>query len=103
MKIMKKQADTNTETNVEPLFVKPQRVLSKAKNAATLSTNAIQRVHCPTCGSAAERYQVDGSNNIRTECSHCDYLMVYCSETGRVIESYAPSFSPAQLSTHLAR
>lgn len=56
----------------------------------------VQRVHCPTCGSSAERYYQE--NTVRTQCSHCDYLMTICAETGRVIEAYAPSFSPAALS-----
>ncbi|MGB3297127.1 MAG: hypothetical protein WBA76_02575 [Phormidesmis sp.] len=53
----------------------------------------VQKVHCPTCGSHAERRYQEGI--VRTECSHCDYLMTLCAETGRVIEAYAPSFSPS--------
>ncbi|MEO0645957.1 MAG: hypothetical protein AAFZ17_07370 [Cyanobacteria bacterium J06650_10] len=55
----------------------------------------VQRVHCPTCGSSAERYHLSETATIRTQCAHCDYLMVSCSKTGRVIEAYAPSFSPS--------
>lgn len=54
----------------------------------------VQRVHCPTCGSSAERYFLFESGTIRTQCSHCDYLMETCADTGRVIEAYSPSFSP---------
>lgn len=57
----------------------------------------VQRVHCPTCGSSAERYHLKEDGIMRTQCSHCDYLMSICIETGRVIEAYAPSFSPAAL------
>jgi len=57
----------------------------------------VQRVNCPTCGSSAERYHLTDAARVRTQCSHCDYLMVSCSKTGRVIEAYAPSFSPAML------
>lgn len=60
----------------------------------------VQKVHCPTCGSYAERrYQ---ESIVRTECSHCDYLMTICAETGRVIEAYAPSFSPAAFADNAA-
>lgn len=62
----------------------------------------VQRVHCPTCGSSAERYHLTEGNTVRTQCSSCDYLMVACANTGRVIESYAPSFSPATLATSLS-
>ena len=55
----------------------------------------VQRVHCPTCGSSAERYHLLESESIRTQCSHCDYLMISCAKTGNVIEAYAPSFSPS--------
>ncbi|TAE54161.1 MAG: replication restart DNA helicase PriA, partial [Nostocales cyanobacterium] len=26
----------------------------------------------------------------RTQCSTCDYLMINCTRTGRVVEAYAP-------------
>ncbi len=60
----------------------------------------VQQVHCPTCGSYAERRHQE--NTVRTECSHCDYLMTVCAETGRVIEAYAPSFSPAAFANNVA-
>lgn len=47
-------------------------------------------IHCPNCGSHAERYYLDADHLTRTQCSTCDYLMVTCSQTGRVIEAYAP-------------
>lgn len=55
----------------------------------------VQRVHCPTCGSSAERYHLLDDGMTRTQCSSCDYLMILCTETGRVIESYSPSFVPS--------
>lgn len=59
---------------------------------------AIQLVCCPNCGSAAERYHCEARPNhktqhqpsIRTQCHQCDYLMVTCAQTGKVIEAYAP-------------
>ncbi|MCG8363996.1 MAG: replication restart DNA helicase PriA [Pseudanabaenales cyanobacterium] len=49
-----------------------------------------QRVHCPNCGCSAERYHLKDQRLIRTQCPHCDYLMITCSRTGKVIEAYAP-------------
>jgi len=62
-----------------------------------VATDRVQYVHCPTCGSSAERYYLAAEGRVRTQCSHCDYLMVMCEKTGRVIEAYAPSFSPSLL------
>lgn len=65
------------------------------KVQTTKVQRVVQKVHCPTCGSHAERYHDEST--VRTQCSRCDYLMTICAETGRVIEAYAPSFSPAAL------
>ena len=76
------------------------KVIAPAKASVTMqaiTTQAtVQRVHCPTCGSHAERVSHQGT--IRTQCAQCDYLMTICAETGRVIEAYAPSFTPAAMS-----
>jgi hypothetical protein len=52
----------------------------------------IQAVCCPNCGSPAERYHITSSQNylMRTQCPTCDYLMITCALTGKVIEAYAP-------------
>ena len=50
----------------------------------------IQNIHCPNCGGEAERHYITDSQLTRTQCSHCDYLMVTCTQTNRVIEAYAP-------------
>ncbi|MEO0967207.1 MAG: replication restart DNA helicase PriA [Cyanobacteria bacterium J06639_18] len=50
----------------------------------------IQEIRCPNCGSEAERHHIIDSKLTRTQCSHCDYLMVTCSRTNKVIEAYAP-------------
>ncbi|NJM97804.1 MAG: replication restart DNA helicase PriA [Phormidesmis sp. RL_2_1] len=68
----------------------------------TLAPTTLQRVHCPTCGGSAERYHLAENSTVRTQCSSCDYLMTVCAETGRVIEAYAPSFSPAAFASSLA-
>lgn len=56
----------------------------------------VKTVHCPTCGSLAERRLLSscqpsiGEYCIRTACPTCDYLLVSGSLTGRVLEAYAP-------------
>ncbi len=50
----------------------------------------VQSVRCPNCGSHAERHYLERDQLTRTQCPTCDYLMVMCSETGKVIEAYAP-------------
>jgi len=51
------------------------------------------KIYCPNCGSSAERHYLLGEQLIRTQCSHCDYLMITCDRTGNVIEAYAPGYS----------
>ncbi len=53
-------------------------------------TNLSQQVHCPNCGHWAERYHLQADHLVRTQCSACDYLLITCSLTGKVIEAYAP-------------
>jgi hypothetical protein len=43
---------------------------------------------CSNCGGAAERHTND--QIVRTQCASCDYLLIACRKTGRVIECYAP-------------
>jgi uncharacterized paraquat-inducible protein A len=50
----------------------------------------VQTVHCPNCGSHAERVYISAGQITRTQCPRCDYLMITCSKTGQVIEAYAP-------------
>lgn len=47
-------------------------------------------VHCPNCGQGAERIHLEREQLTRTQCPHCDYLMITCTRTGKVIEAYAP-------------
>jgi ribosomal protein S27AE len=53
----------------------------------------IQKVHCPNCGSSAERHHLDSGKLIRTQCATCDYLMITCTITAKVIEAYAPGIA----------
>lgn len=58
--------------------------------------NIVQTVHCPTCGSFAERHLLSGCQTsigeycIQTACPTCDYLLISGSLTGRVLEAYFP-------------
>ncbi|WP_110985329.1 replication restart DNA helicase PriA [Acaryochloris thomasi] len=56
----------------------------------------IENIRCSNCGSPAERHHLEQSL-IRTQCAYCDYLMITCSKTGKVIEAYAPGLSLEQL------
>ena len=48
-----------------------------------------QIIHCPNCGNRATKNIVDNAI-LRTSCECCDYLLVQCFKTGKVIEAYAP-------------
>lgn len=55
-----------------------------------VSDRTITQVRCPNCGSLAERHHLVAEQLTRTQCPVCDYLMVTCAVTARVIEAYAP-------------
>lgn len=50
----------------------------------------IQAIRCPNCGRPAERHHLLDVRLTRTQCPTCDYLMVTCAQTGKVVEAYAP-------------
>lgn len=51
----------------------------------------ITKIICPNCGSpSAERHNITDRQISRTQCPECDYLLVMCQRTNRVIEAYAP-------------
>ena len=60
-----------------------------------------QTIYCPNCGNRAERYHCS-DNIMRTSCHHCDYLLVQCSKTGKVIEAYAPGIDPIMLRVEMS-
>jgi hypothetical protein len=62
--------------------------LSKFKDILIMFS--IQNVCCPNCGRPAERHHIHESKITRTQCPSCDYLMVTCALSGKVIEAYAP-------------
>jgi predicted RNA-binding Zn-ribbon protein involved in translation (DUF1610 family) len=49
-----------------------------------------QTIRCPNCGNHAVRQQIIHLNVTETACPVCDYLMINCTSTGNVLESYAP-------------
>lgn len=51
-----------------------------------------QIIHCPNCGDRATR-QITDNDIQRTACRSCDYLLVQCAKTAKVIEAYAPGFN----------
>lgn len=53
-------------------------------------------VNCPNCGGHAARHYLIEPSLVRTQCPHCDYLMITCSETGNVVEAYAPGLVAAR-------
>jgi hypothetical protein len=57
---------------------------------ALLTMRSIQYVRCPNCGRQAEREHLASRQVLQLECPCCDYLLITCSLTGRVIEAYAP-------------
>jgi uncharacterized Zn finger protein len=60
----------------------------------------IESIRCPNCGRPGERHHIEESHLVRTQCPECDYLMVMCSLTGKVIEAYAPGLSAAAVLLH---
>lgn len=52
--------------------------------------SVIESIYCPNCGHQAERSYGRDRNVVRVQCPTCDYLMVTCAFTARVIEAYAP-------------
>lgn len=74
-------------------------MLAKVKNNKNQAVQPTQKVRCPNCGSYAERHYITKQrlNLTQTECRSCDYLLVNCSQTGRVVEAYAPGISGKNL------
>ncbi|MBE7379835.1 MAG: replication restart DNA helicase PriA [Leptolyngbya sp. SIO1E4] len=52
-------------------------------------------VNCPNCGGHATRHYLSEQVLVRTQCPHCDYLMITCQKTGNVVEAYAPGLVAA--------
>jgi phage FluMu protein Com len=68
----------------------------------------IQAVRCPNCGKFAERLYLPLLAQVQTQCGSCDYLMISCTRTGRVLEAYSPGLNYKQLSetsgtTHISK
>jgi predicted RNA-binding Zn-ribbon protein involved in translation (DUF1610 family) len=50
----------------------------------------IQTVHCPNCGSHGEKIHFPKQNLTQISCPSCDYFIVHCPDSGKVVEAYAP-------------
>jgi transposase-like protein len=62
----------------------------------------ITKIICPNCGNpAAERYHIADRQLSRTQCAECDYLLVMCQRTNRVIEAYAPGIDVARSTSQI--
>jgi ribosomal protein L32 len=59
----------------------------------TIAETIHHTVRCPNCGELADRHHIGEHHLTRTQCGCCDYLMITCSLTGRVIEAYAPGIA----------
>ncbi len=80
-------------------FLPSNQATRKAREPVMLKT-CQETVCCPNCGSQAQRryfisqeaaYRVcQGYQVVQTECDTCDYLMVFCSHNGAVVEAYSP-------------
>ena len=53
-------------------------------------------IYCPNCGDRATR-QITDNYIKRTSCPNCDYLLVQCAKTNKVIEAYAPGIDSERL------
>ena len=56
-----------------------------------------QMIHCPNCGDRATK-EITDDDIQRIACKSCDYLMVQCARTGKVIEAYAPGIDSCLVS-----
>jgi uncharacterized Zn finger protein len=59
----------------------------------------VEKIHCPNCGSFAERHHFVQEHLVTTQCPACDYFLSTCSRTGNVREAYAPGLVVARLRT----
>ena len=48
----------------------------------------MQYIHCPNCGSLAERSYFQNATIVQTSCEVCDYFMISTLATGVVLGSY---------------
>jgi hypothetical protein len=52
------------------------------------------KINCSNCGSdRAERHYISDLELVRSQCPACDYLLVTCAASGKVIEAYAPGIA----------
>lgn len=59
------------------------------------------KIRCPNCGAVANTVCLENNSTnriIQTSCYKCDYFMVSCSLTGKVLEAYAPGLTYREIS-----
>jgi hypothetical protein len=59
-------------------------------NKTVARTQIVETIFCPNCGKKAHNYHILPEEILRTSCRSCDYLMIKCARSGKVIEAYAP-------------
>lgn len=72
---------------VNPFF---NNSLLTTLESSTIKMQLSQVICCPNCGSRAERSYVSDAEQTQTQCLNCDYLMVTCARSGKVLEAYSP-------------
>jgi NAD-dependent SIR2 family protein deacetylase len=50
----------------------------------------LEQVRCPNCGKIASREYFPSHRIKQTACPACDYFLMSCALTGKVLECYAP-------------
>jgi len=55
-----------------------------------LQMNHRQIIHCPNCGNSAHKSEIPHQNLISIDCPSCDYLIIRCPYSAKVLEAYAP-------------
>jgi ribosomal protein S27AE len=54
---------------------------------------SLTTIICPNCGSPTAERHLLADRLSRTQCRDCDYLLVTCQRTHRVVEAYAPGIN----------
>lgn len=62
----------------------------RTEDKAQDKMRTIQTIHCPNCGSHAERHYIHTHQLIQTQCPACDYFILTRSDTSKVLEAHAP-------------
>jgi hypothetical protein len=72
------------------MFADKKRINDKKNNKIVVGSQIVETIFCPNCGKEARNYHILPEEILRTSCRSCDYLMIKCARSGKVIEAYAP-------------